>query len=111
MGEAQEVQLQIMGKESKEASHPEHENETNQPEIARKRSSAKWWLLMAVYSLLLLAGQSVAVLLGRLYFEKGGSSKWMGALVQPAGFPILLPFYLSQPRKSCHKKLRNKLSF
>lgn len=97
MGEAQEVQLQVMGKEAKEASPPRHENETNQPAIPQKRNS-KWWLLVAFYSLLLLAGQSVAVLLGRLYFEKGGNSSWMGALVQPAGFPILLPFYLSQPK-------------
>ncbi|KAH9797649.1 protein reduced wall acetylation 3 [Citrus sinensis] len=37
---------------------------------------------------------SVATLLGRLYYAEGGKSKWMAGLVQPAGFPILLPLYL-----------------
>lgn len=59
----------------------------------------RWWFLIALYSVLLLAGQSVATLLGRLYFDKGGNSNWMAALVQSAGFPILLPFYfLSKPK-------------
>lgn len=43
------------------------------------------------YILLLLSGQSSATLLGRLYYDKGGNSKWMATLVQSAGFPILLP--------------------
>ncbi|WVY93897.1 hypothetical protein V8G54_032985 [Vigna mungo] len=34
-----------------------------------------------------------ATLLGRLYYEKGGKSKWIGTLVQLGGFPILLPYY------------------
>lgn len=36
----------------------------------------------------------MATLLGRLYYAEGGKSKWMAGLVQPAGFPILLPLYL-----------------
>ncbi|KAM1883456.1 hypothetical protein ACFX13_004815 [Malus domestica] len=31
--------------------------------------------------------------MARLYYDKGGKSKWLGALVQLAGFPILLPSY------------------
>lgn len=48
---------------------------------------------MIIYTIFVLSGQSVATLLGRLYFEKGGKSKWMATIVQPAGFPILIPFY------------------
>ncbi|XP_047331448.1 probable purine permease 10 [Impatiens glandulifera] len=51
-----------------------------------------WWLRMAIYTILVLVGQVIAVLLGRLYFEKGGHSKWIATLVQTSGFPILIPF-------------------
>jgi drug/metabolite transporter (DMT)-like permease len=54
---------------------------------------------MAMYTLFLLSGQSTAVLLGRLYYDKGGKSKWLGTLVQLVGFPILLPYYfISLPK-------------
>ncbi|KAL7212591.1 hypothetical protein ACSBR2_015306 [Camellia fascicularis] len=57
-----------------------------------------WWLRMAVYSFFVLAGQTVAVLLGRLYYDRGGNSKWMATLVQVAGFPVLLPLlYFNSP--------------
>ncbi|XP_073030552.1 purine permease 21-like [Primulina eburnea] len=52
----------------------------------------KWWVQMAIYSFFVLAGQNLGVLLGRVYFTKGGNSKWMGTLVQVTGFPILFPF-------------------
>ncbi|KAI3456055.1 hypothetical protein Pfo_012718 [Paulownia fortunei] len=58
------------------------------------------WFQMAIYSLLVLCGQSAATLLGRLYYEKGGKSKYMAALVQSAGFPILLPLIYITARKN-----------
>lgn len=48
---------------------------------------------MAICTVFVIAGQSAATLLARLYYDKGGKSKWLGALVQLAGFPILLPYY------------------
>ncbi|XP_023900892.1 probable purine permease 11 [Quercus suber] len=51
----------------------------------------KWWLRVASYSFFLVAGQVAAILLGRLYYDQGGNSKWMATFVQSAGFPILLP--------------------
>lgn len=59
-----------------------------------------WWLRIFLYTVFLLAGQSTATLLGRLYYDKGGNSKWMATLVQSAGFPILMPLLLFFPRSS-----------
>ena len=70
---------------------------TNGPKPRRKLLS---WIRIGIYAVFLLAGQSVATLLGRLYFDKGGNSKWMGTLVQLAGFPILLPYYLIPSKKN-----------
>ncbi|RVX10723.1 Purine permease 21 [Vitis vinifera] len=97
MGEARELQLQIMGQEAREENSAEG-NVVLQTMTPRIRKYM-WWLQIAIYSLFVLSGQTVATLLGRLYFEKGGKSKWLATLVQLAGFPILLPLYcLSLPK-------------
>ncbi|CAL0322000.1 unnamed protein product [Lupinus luteus] len=54
----------------------------------------KWWIRVFFYIIFVVIGQSAATLLGRLYFDKGGNSKWMATFVQSAGFPILLPIML-----------------
>ncbi|KAM6588509.1 hypothetical protein CsatA_011114 [Cannabis sativa] len=61
----------------------------------------KWWLRVMIYIVFIIAGQSAATLLGRLYYDKGGNSKWIATLVQSAGFPILIPllFFFSSPIK------------
>ncbi|XWS16827.1 hypothetical protein CRYUN_Cryun33cG0013900 [Craigia yunnanensis] len=61
----------------------------DQPSTFRPVKRWKWWVLVVLNILFLLLGQSVAVLLGKFYFKHGGHSKWMGALVQTAGFPVL----------------------
>ncbi|XP_071719674.1 probable purine permease 10 isoform X2 [Rutidosis leptorrhynchoides] len=61
----------------------------------------KWWIQMALFTTFVLAGQSVATMLGRLYFDKGGNSKWMATLVQTAGFPLMFPLiFMFLPSKS-----------
>ncbi|KAA8519547.1 hypothetical protein F0562_013829 [Nyssa sinensis] len=98
MGEPQELQLQTFVKEAKEADSPENANVNNESSVPQLRPCKwKWWLQMAIYSFFVLSGQSVATLLGRLYYDKGGNSKWMATLVQPAGFPILIPFLCISP--------------
>ncbi|BAT75760.1 hypothetical protein VIGAN_01367500 [Vigna angularis var. angularis] len=69
----------------------------------------KWWLRVSLYIIFLLAGQSAATLLGRLYYDNGGNSKWMATFVQSAGFPILFPllFYFSTRKQD---KLTNELN-
>ncbi|XP_058104172.1 probable purine permease 11 isoform X2 [Magnolia sinica] len=55
----------------------------------------QWWFLVILNIFFLLSGQSVATLLGRFYYDKGGNSKWMATLVQTAAFPFLLiPLFL-----------------
>uniref|UniRef100_A0A5B6Z551 Probable purine permease n=1 Tax=Davidia involucrata TaxID=16924 RepID=A0A5B6Z551_DAVIN len=86
--------------EAKEAHSPENANVNHESRVPRLRPY-KWWLQMAIYSFFVLSGQSVATLLGRLYYDKGGKSKWMATLVQPAGFPVLLPFLCISPTRKC----------
>nr|GME19037.1 probable purine permease 11 isoform X3 [Ipomoea batatas] len=54
-----------------------------------------FWLLLALNAVFLLVGQAAAIILGRIYYDKGGNSKWLATLVQTAGFPILfIPYFL-----------------
>ncbi|KAF7828524.1 putative purine permease 11 [Senna tora] len=65
----------------------------------------KRWLIVSLYIVFLLVGQTAATLLGRLYFDEGGNSKWMATFVQSAGFPVLLPlFFYFQPRTQSSTK-------
>ncbi|KAJ0018707.1 hypothetical protein Pint_10055 [Pistacia integerrima] len=92
MEEAQEAQLHIMVEEAKEPNSDLNTNMTNQSTVPQQ-INYKWWLRIALYILIVLVGQTVALLLGRLYYVKGGTSKWVGTLMQVAGFPVLLFFY------------------
>ncbi|KAL7211490.1 hypothetical protein ACSBR2_014371 [Camellia fascicularis] len=97
----------VLVEEAKEANSPENADISHRSRAPQLRDYT-WWLRMAIYMLSLLSGQSVALLLGRLYFGKGGKSKWMATLVQTAGFPVLLPFYISptknKPTNNDHTK-------
>ncbi|KAI6703486.1 hypothetical protein NL676_012622 [Syzygium grande] len=92
----QELQLHIAGdQEAKEenSSPPISTITNNQATLAPKPMNFRRWIRVALYSLFVLSGQSVATLLGRLYYNKGGHSKWLATLVQLVGFPILLLLY------------------
>lgn len=91
----------IPDEESRETKSPGHMNNASKPEAAPSPArNYKWWLKIAVFSLFVLSGQSIATILGRLYYEKGGKSKWMETLVQIAGFPIFIPYLFFSPKKS-----------
>ncbi|KAK8489803.1 hypothetical protein V6N13_078123 [Hibiscus sabdariffa] len=106
MGEAPEIQLQILAEDNKldeNAAERQTNGSMSQSTTIPRQRTYKWWLLMTVYTFFLLTGQSVATLLGRLYYDKGGNSKWLATLVQVAGFPILIPlYYLSSYKSSNH---------
>ncbi|KAL6125742.1 hypothetical protein ACLB2K_073796 [Fragaria x ananassa] len=64
------------------------------PTLLIKLGRWQWWFLVAINIFFLLVGQAAAVLLGRFYYDQGGSSKWMATLVQTAAFPVLvIPLY------------------
>ncbi|XP_058204825.1 probable purine permease 11 isoform X1 [Rhododendron vialii] len=58
----------------------------------------QWWVLASLNILFLLSGQTAGVILGRFYYDEGGSSTWMATLIQTAAFPILLiPYFIILP--------------
>jgi hypothetical protein len=54
-------------------------------------------MTVAVDMLMVLCGTTVATLLGRLYYNSGGNSKWMATLTQSGGWPVLLVPLLMTP--------------
>ncbi|CAN1821852.1 Probable purine permease 10 [Linum perenne] len=85
-----EIQLHVLDS----GGDDEQMKESSAAASGRRRMNYMWWIKVATFTMLVILGQTVAVLLGRLYFLKGGSSKWISSLVQVAGFPILIPYYL-----------------
>ncbi|TYI77804.1 hypothetical protein E1A91_D06G167300v1 [Gossypium mustelinum] len=103
MGEAPEIQLRVLSEDEKlNEDSVEQQTNGNQSTTITQQRTYKWWLLMTIYTFFLLSGQSVATLLGRLYYDKGGNSKWLATIVQVVGFPILIPLYYLPSYKSSH---------
>ncbi|KAE9607398.1 hypothetical protein Lal_00026968 [Lupinus albus] len=88
-----ELQLQTTDVSRREKNSHRSTIITQQPQHSRFKKY-KWWFRIFLYIIFLLAGQSAATLLGRLYYDKGGNSKWMATFVQSSGFPLLLPLLL-----------------
>ncbi|XP_024018383.1 probable purine permease 10 [Morus notabilis] len=99
MEESEQLKLKIMAQEANEVNSSSLTSVSNQSSTNRLGNYLQW-LRVAIYAFLLLCGQSTAMLLGRLYYDKGGKSQWMGTLVQLAGFPILSPYYCIARRKN-----------
>ncbi|XP_062095083.1 probable purine permease 10 [Humulus lupulus] len=105
----EEVQLSIRAQEAKEGDSRGFANESNQPTSPQTRKFTLW-VRIGVFSFFVLSGQAVATLLGRLYYERGGQSKWMATLVQLAGFPILLPYYFITTKRYKAKTKTNNIT-
>ncbi|XP_010097760.2 probable purine permease 11 [Morus notabilis] len=78
-----------------------------EPMLAKDESSNfklkhwKWLVLVALQVILLLVGQASGIILARFYYAQGGKSKWLIALSQTAGFPLLLiPLFLLSSSKN-----------
>ncbi|XP_006355608.1 probable purine permease 6 [Solanum tuberosum] len=98
MGDSSAVeQSLVQGEEVKrEEIISQNESQLNGPTLVHY----KWWIQMIIYSTLVLSTQAIGTLLGRIYFEKGGNSKWLATLVQTIAFPILIPFLFIKPKKT-----------
>ncbi|KAK7305238.1 hypothetical protein VNO77_43140 [Canavalia gladiata] len=96
--EPQEVLLQKIEANGAKETNPREDPGPMNQSIMSKKKRYRRWLRIAIHAGFVLVCGSTAVLLGRLYYEKGGKSKWMVTLVQLAGFPILLPYYFSVSR-------------
>ncbi|XP_047167452.1 probable purine permease 10 [Vigna umbellata] len=68
----------------------------------------KRWLRLSLYTILLLAGQCTATLLGRFYFDKGGKSKWIATASLSCGFPILIPLLIYSAKSTNHDSSKTK---
>lgn len=102
MAHAQEIQLQIRGIPDEESV-----DARDGPKVATgrsTRSSFRWWMTVLVDMLMVLCGTTVATLLGRLYFNSGGNSKWMATLTQSGGSPLLVVPLLLSPARSAEER-------
>ncbi|GJN26598.1 hypothetical protein PR202_gb14542 [Eleusine coracana subsp. coracana] len=104
MAPAQEVQLQIRGITEQESYRDEGSRDDDDGPKggatgrSRRRRSVWWWTTVALDMLMVICGQTVATLLGRLYYNSGGNSKWMVTLAVSGGAPLLaVPLLLTLP--------------
>ncbi|KAL3741551.1 hypothetical protein ACJRO7_017075 [Eucalyptus globulus] len=99
----QEMKLHIVGdaeNKGENSSHPTSIITNNQATITPRPQNFWWWIRVTLCSFFVLSGQSVGTLLGRLYYNKGGNSKWLATLVPLVGFPILLLLYVIPTSKN-----------
>jgi drug/metabolite transporter (DMT)-like permease len=71
--------------------------------VARLTSERlKWWALVLVNIVFVVGGESVATLLGRVYYDQGGASLWMATVLQSCGAPLAIPLllYFRRPKPS-----------
>ncbi|KAG0527206.1 hypothetical protein BDA96_06G213200 [Sorghum bicolor] len=104
MAHAQEIQLQIRGIPDKESVHEDAGDEPKADTRWSTRVSFRWWMTVVVDMLMVLCGTTVATLLGRLYYNSGGNSKWMATLTQSGGSPLLAVPLLMTPASSADER-------
>uniref|UniRef100_A0A0D9W8R0 Uncharacterized protein n=1 Tax=Leersia perrieri TaxID=77586 RepID=A0A0D9W8R0_9ORYZ len=71
---------------------PSRTDATTAAAVSTKR--LRWWAVVLANIVFLLGGQSVATLLGRIYYDQGGNSLWLATLVQSCGAPLVVPLLL-----------------
>ncbi|KAK1645072.1 hypothetical protein QYE76_062877 [Lolium multiflorum] len=104
-----EIQLQIAGvlrgpEDAGEDGQLPDNDKGSSPSTAARLTSERlqWWALVLVNIVFVVAGESVATLLGRIYYDQGGASLWMATVVQSCGTPLAIPLllYFRRPKSS-----------
>uniref|UniRef100_A0A1J3JK77 Probable purine permease n=1 Tax=Noccaea caerulescens TaxID=107243 RepID=A0A1J3JK77_NOCCA len=91
----QELQVIVQqGKEPNSTFQDERNSVSSSQTQVPNSNTYKRWIRVIVYTFFVISGQAVATILGRLYYDNGGNSKWLATVVQLVGFPVLLPYYL-----------------
>ncbi|OQU81708.1 hypothetical protein SORBI_3006G107100 [Sorghum bicolor] len=84
-----------------ESGNGEQDSRDDEPKATKRRltrGSARWWMTVVLDMLMVLCGGTVGTLLGRLYYNSGGKSKWVATLMQSGGSPLLaIPLLLTPP--------------
>ncbi|CAO2837892.1 unnamed protein product [Amaranthus hypochondriacus] len=85
-------QRDVFNGKDKDHTFIDHNHNNNDLQMKKLKNNYTKWVRIITYILFVLVGQTIGILLGRLYFFKGGNSKWLATLLFTAGFPILIPF-------------------
>ncbi|KAL1196076.1 putative purine permease 8 [Cardamine amara subsp. amara] len=67
------------------------DGESSSSSVAISKNRKRWFHIF-LYSFFVLSCQATSTILGRLYYQNGGKSKWMGSLLTIIGFPVLVLF-------------------
>ncbi|KAK3143867.1 hypothetical protein QOZ80_4AG0306010 [Eleusine coracana subsp. coracana] len=123
MGEeaAGEIQLHIAGTRGQHEVEDDHGKRAEEAEnggacptnavAPRMSKRLRWWAVVVVNIVFVLGGQSVATLLGRIYYDQGGKSLWMQTVVQSCGVPLAIPLLLYfRPKSSSSAAPRPRLA-
>ncbi|KAF2935565.1 probable purine permease 11 [Oryza sativa Japonica Group] len=114
MSDATEIQLQITGVRGQEDVVAESDKSTSRADGTAAAAAAaaplppvssqrlRWWAVVLANIVFVLGGQSVATLLGRIYYDQGGGSLWLATVVQSCGAPLAVPLllYFRRPEAS-----------
>ncbi|CAM0903125.1 unnamed protein product [Alopecurus aequalis] len=93
--------LKKFSSKSEESGHVKNGGGSKASDCRRSTGdSIRWWLMVTVDMLVVLCGQTIATLLGRLYYNSGGNSNWMATLTQSGGSPLLAIILLFTPAES-----------
>ncbi|KAJ0236838.1 purine permease 7 [Hirschfeldia incana] len=94
-------ELYVNGDQNLEANLIDHEVTESSSKNYKK------WLRISIYAFFVLTCQALSTILGRLYYENGGTSTWLVTVLQRIGFPVLFLYkFFSRDHKQQEKQIQ-----